>query len=559
MSAGEGSDTPARIPFSAKVRTMAYLVFNDTRTLQGEATSLLDMFQGDTVFLGRDAFWSATNQWNSHAISSTGYSTIRIAGQAYATHDTIYSTGAGDLIEVMTSGIVGSHGQCGIRLLGAGEARNAGEIFGYDGVWLNDGGAVNNVGRIGGERYGVSIFSSGDSRGQLVNTGSITALYGVIANSGGHTTVANSGAIHGSIFAISIGGEGGSTVQNGGTIVGGGGVAIYGGSGRDTVINGGAIVGGVVLGGGDDVFDSGRGTITGAIDGGEGDDRLTGGAAADVLIGGAGADALDGGAGRDTASYEGSAAGVTANLADSSANTGDAAGDAFASIEALVGSAFADVLVGNAGKTTLSGGAGGDRLDGGGGADVLAGGSGDDVYVVDHRGDRIVEDAGGGVDRVNASIDYVLPEWVEQLELEGAAVRGIGNAAANAIQGTSDDNILDGKEGSDVMVGWGGADRFTFSTALDGVTNVDTIADWDVGMDRLALDRAVFEGAGKKLTAGAFAIGTVATDADDRLLYDAATGDLRWDADGAGGKDAVLFAHLEGAPALQLGDVLLVG
>jgi len=83
---------------------------------------------------------------------------------------------------------------------------------------------------------------------------------------------------------------------------------------------------------------TGNGNIN-TLNGGAGSDILTAPAGNDFLIGGVGADTLDGGA-----SYANATAGVIASLFSSAANTGDAAGDTFASIEGLIGSAFDDRL-----------------------------------------------------------------------------------------------------------------------------------------------------------------------------------------------------------------------
>ncbi len=90
---------------------------------------------------------------------------------------------------------------------------------------------------------------------------------------------------------------------------------------------------------------------------------------------------LDGGAGTDTVSYATSAAGVTVNLALTTAqvSAGDAAGDILSNFENLTGSAFDDVLTGDASLNVLTGGAGDDVLEGGAGADTLDGGSGSDT------------------------------------------------------------------------------------------------------------------------------------------------------------------------------------
>ncbi|PSJ19809.1 hypothetical protein CVH10_20905, partial [Halomonas sp. ND22Bw] len=68
-----------------------------------------------------------------------------------------------------------------------------------------------------------------------------------------------------------------------------------------------------------------RAAVTGSI--------LTGGAGDDMLIAGRGADVIAGGTGIDTASFAGSAAGVTVNLATGLADGGDATGDVLIGVE----------------------------------------------------------------------------------------------------------------------------------------------------------------------------------------------------------------------------------
>jgi Ca2+-binding RTX toxin-like protein len=113
--------------------------------------------------------------------------------------------------------------------------------------------------------------------------------------------------------------------------------------------------------------------------GNEGNDFLFGDDGNDTLNGGPGADALDGGAGQDLASYADATAAITASLADPTVNTGEAAGDTYANIEGLIGSAFDDVLIGDTGDNDLQGGDGNDTLEGGLGADTLDGGAGQDL------------------------------------------------------------------------------------------------------------------------------------------------------------------------------------
>ena len=72
-----------------------------------------------------------------------------------------------------------------------------------------------------------------------------------------------------------------------------------------------------------------------------------------------GADVLNGGGGVDYADYADATAGLIVTVNPTS-NTGEAAGDAFISIERLRGSSFDDTLTGNANNNHLVGGRGAD-------------------------------------------------------------------------------------------------------------------------------------------------------------------------------------------------------
>src|SRR3546814_15995539 len=84
-----------------------------------------------------------------------------------------------------------------------------------------------------------------------------------------------------------------------------------------------------------------------------------------------------GGSGTDTASYAGSANGVTVDLTTGTGLGGDAQGDTLSGIENLTGSNYDDTLTGDGGNNSLTGGTGNDTLNGEGGNDTLTGGGGD--------------------------------------------------------------------------------------------------------------------------------------------------------------------------------------
>ncbi len=128
----------------------------------------------------------------------------------------------------------------------------------------------------------------------------------------------------------------------------------------------------------------------------------------------------------------------------------------------------------------------------------------------------------------------------------------VGNAGANILQGLGGDDYLQGRAGNDTLIGGAGADKFLFNTALNAATNVDTITDMTAGVDIIRLDDAVFAGIGAVgvLNADAFHIGAAAADAQDRIVYNSATGQLFFDSNGnaAGGIDPVRQArHRAGA------------
>jgi Ca2+-binding RTX toxin-like protein len=309
----------------------------------------------------------------------------------------------------------------------------------------------------------------------------------------------------------------------------------------------------------------------------------------DILIGGGGNDNMVGGAGDDTfyiddtgdvvsdfpgGGFERVVASVSFHLGslteiellETAAPAGTVALD-------LTGSDTANTINGNDGVNFLRGQGGDDMLNGRGGDDSLVGGSGadrmdggtdSDTFYVDDALDVVLDAVATGNDRVATSVSYTLGadadiEVLEAVNLtDTMAMNLIGNGFSQAVIGNNGANVLDGKNGADVLTGAGGADTFAFTTGLASF-NVDRIADFLSGTDKIALDDAVFTGLTPgALPAGAFVIGTQAADADDRIIYNGATGQLFFDADGNGAGTAVLFATLDGHPTLVAGDFIVI-
>jgi Ca2+-binding RTX toxin-like protein len=165
------------------------------------------------------------------------------------------------------------------------------------------------------------------------------------------------------------------------------------------------------------------------------------------------------------------------------------------------------------GTNTINGTASGDRLNGTAGNDVIYGFGGNDKL---HGRD--------GSDRVDG---------------------GAGN------------DTLWGGSGADILTGGSGKDLFAFDAPFANA--VDQITDFSPVYDTIRLENAIFTGlAGGSLASSAFRIGSQAADASDRIIYDASTGALYFDADGLGGQAQQQFAQLSTKLALTNADFSVV-
>ncbi|MBX5151857.1 rhizobiocin [Rhizobium lentis] len=220
------------------------------------------------------------------------------------------------------------------------------------------------------------------------------------------------------------------------------------------------------------------------ITSGLGDDTLSGGAGNDTLDGGWGADTLIGGTGNDiyVAYYAGDTIIENADEGTDTVQTYLASYTLSANVENLtkIGSgAFAgtgnnlnNTITGGAAIDILSGGAGDDTLNGRAGADTLIGGTGNDTYMVDNAFDVVTENAGEGIDTVQAALaSYTLAANVDNLTYSGtAAFTGTGNDLANTIKGAAGADTLDGKAGADTLIGGTGDDTYIVDNLADVIT-----------------------------------------------------------------------------------------
>jgi hypothetical protein len=172
-------------------------------------------------------------------------------------------------------------------------------------------------------------------------------------------------------------------------------------------------------------------------------------------------------------------------------------------------------------------------------ADTLTGGAGNDRIVGLGGNDRL--DGVGGNDKLE------------------------GRAGADRLDGGAGDDVLTGGVGLDDLRGRAGKDTFLFDVKPT-TRNLDKIRDFYAKDDCVFLDDAHFKDIGrgggltspKKITADAFHVGKAAADAEDRIVYDKASGALYYDRDGTGDAAAVKFAILTNKASLTVGDFFVI-
>jgi uncharacterized delta-60 repeat protein len=297
-----------------------------------------------------------------------------------------------------------------------------------------------------------------------------------------------------------------------------------------------------------------------------GNDMLTGGQSNDVLCGLAGNDTLDGREGSDTmAGGEGSDIYYVRDAGDVVSETNAAAAGGVDTVFSQL-SAYAlgsnvengrvlstgiAKMVGNALNNTLFAGAGNNVLDGGAGVDTVS-------YL--YAAGAVQIDLGIAAAQATGASGSDQLLNVENLVGSAFNDKFAGNAAGNRLDGGAGNDTLIGGGGLDVLTGGAGRDVFRFAD-LPGAGTVDTLTDFRAVDDNLEFDDAVFRALGPvgRLASGAFALGTAAAEADDRLIYSQATGELRYDADGKGTQfAAVLLAKLTPGTALSAADLFVI-
>ena len=260
------------------------------------------------------------------------------------------------------------------------------------------------------------------------------------------------------------------------------------------------------------------------------DDNLRGNNSNNFLIGGAGADALDGRGGADSAAYATATAGVTASLANSAVNTGDAAGDTYANIENLSGSGFDDTLIGDANNNFLNGRGGADTLDGGAGFDTA------DYFL--------------STTPLTVDLDTPANNTGEAAGDSYTSIENLrGSAFADTLRGNAGNNLLDGQAGADVLDGGLGFDFAWYNTNSTGTGVTASLANPGINTGEAAGDTFVsIEG-----LAGSNLADTLIGNAGSNFLRGQGGGDALI---GGGGFDFADYINATSGVTVDLGNAL---
>lgn len=491
-----------------------------------------------------------------------------------------YSTNSGNTIYKWD----GSTGETFVNGVGQGQPNN-GKIF----LTIWDGGGTDTYDMRNFDGNSVIDLNPGESSkfslAQLARGNSDTAFaasnvynafqYGSSTRSLIENAIGGSGndRILGNQAANELDGGSGNDILYGGagrdTLYGGAGHDRLYGEAGDDVIAGGDGLDTIVGGDGSDLVygEAGNDYILGEagvdhLGGGAGDDVLSGGADGDYLYGEDGHDTLYGDAGNDILYGQAGNDVLGGGAGDDQLSGGDGVDVLWGEDgnDALGGDAGDDHVHGGAGQDSLYGGSGNDSLYGEAGDDVIAGGDGFDTIVGGDGSDLVYGEAGNdyilgeaGVDHLGGGAgDDVLSGGLDNDFLYGGEGHDVaygdaghdkvaGEAGNDSLFGGDGDDQLYGGTGMDMLTGGSGWDWFVFETALDGVSNVDRITDFDVARDGLFLNRAIFGGFGAKVS---LAYGDKANAAQAQIVYKSTTGELFYDADGTGAAAQVKFAVL---------------
>jgi Ca2+-binding RTX toxin-like protein len=212
-----------------------------------------------------------------------------------------------------------------------------------------------------------------------------------------------------------------------------------------------------------------------------------------------------------------------------------------------------DQIFGGTGNDSISAGSGNDLAFSGAGADIISGNDGIDNLEGNEGNDTIFGDEGD--------------DGLAGQEGDDSLVGGNGN---DRLYGWLGNDVLIGDAGSDTLYGDSGNDRLTggseadtFNFGSDFVAGaafnslgLDTITDFQSGLDKIQLQRSAFSVVPETLSFATVADDSLAATRSEIIVYSQGTGSIFYNANGAaaGFGDGGSFAQLTGNPSLAATD-----
>ncbi|MEM9044355.1 MAG: LamG-like jellyroll fold domain-containing protein [Pseudomonadota bacterium] len=207
-----------------------------------------------------------------------------------------------------------------------------------------------------------------------------------------------------------------------------------------------------------------------------------------------------------------------------------------------------DIAYGGDGDDRISTGNGNDQAFGGDDDDRILTGADDDEAFGEDGDDRIW--TGEGSDTAFGG------DGDDRISLGAGSDTAFGGADVDRINGGDDDDLIVGGEGNDIVRGGDGSDTIRF--AEFGDFNYDRIQGFEVGTDKIELDRTTFDAISGDALGDQFVIATESQSAEDRVIYDAKSGFIMYDADGTGETEAEFIARVSRNLDLSADDFSLV-
>ncbi|MHC2017622.1 hypothetical protein [Methylobacterium sp. CM6247] len=393
---------------------------------------------------------------------------IKVQEDGFATIDTIMTWNMNSeeinaLLENFMSGSQAEFDEAARNLLGGGVPREVVEII--SGTSISQRYSVNQDGTY--KESAIEIWSAGPGSylgyyGSGFMTGQSNLPFDIVLDGAGNSTImTRNPETFANVRDIIAGGGGDDQI-----ISGSGGDIVNGGTGNDNIDGSD----------GDDIMYGGEGDDS--LRGNSGDDTIYGGGGDDLIFTEIGADIVYGGTGNDFFIIQESSMRVY-EYANEGVDTVESTVSFDASdqdIEKIVLLGTENLsVVGNSLNNRLTGNGGDNIISGMGGADVMYGGAGDDFFVVTEVGDIVKEFANQGLDKVYAHLSYALTLNVEDMVMNsgGGGWSATGNTLNNTITATRGNNIIDGKQGLDTLIGLSGNDIYIVDNAGDKVIELN--------------------------------------------------------------------------------------